>query len=35
MGKKVFSDWLEFLIAMAAQSGVEPVFKDRKEVATC
>ena len=27
MGKKVFSDWLEFLIAMAAQSGVEPVFK--------
>ena len=27
MGKKVFSDWLEFLIAMAAQSGVEPVFQ--------
>lgn len=27
MGKRVFSDWLEFLIAMAAQSGVEPVFK--------
>lgn len=26
MGKKVFSDWLEFLIAMAAQSGVEPVY---------
>ena len=27
MGKRVFSEWLEFLIAMAAQSGVEPVFK--------
>lgn len=27
MGKRVFSDWLEFLIAMAAQSGVEPVFQ--------
>ena len=27
MGKKVFSDWLEFLIAMAAQSGVTPVYK--------
>ena len=27
MGKKVFSDWLEFLVAMAAQSGVEPVYK--------
>lgn len=27
MGKKVFSEWLEFLIAMAAQSGVEPVFQ--------
>ena len=33
MGKKVFSDWLEFLIAMAAQSGVEPVFKGWKKVA--
>ena len=31
MGKKVFSDWLEFLIAMAAQSGVEPVFKGWKQ----
>lgn len=27
MGKRVFSEWLEFLIAMAAQSDVEPVFK--------
>ena len=31
MGKRVFSDWLEFLIAMAAQSGVEPVFKGWKQ----
>lgn len=27
MGKKVFSEWLEFLAAMAAQSGVTPVYK--------
>jgi hypothetical protein len=27
MGKKVFSTWMEFLIAMAAQAGVEPVYK--------
>jgi hypothetical protein len=27
MGKKVFSDWMEFLIAMAVQSGVEPIYK--------
>lgn len=27
MGKKVFSDWMEFLVAMAAQSGVTPVYK--------
>ena len=27
MGKRVFSDWMEFLVAMAAQSGVEPVYK--------
>lgn len=26
MGKKVFSSWMEFLVAMAAQSGVEPVY---------
>lgn len=27
MGKKVFSTWMEFLVSMAAQSGVEPVYK--------
>jgi hypothetical protein len=27
MGKRVFSEWMEYLIAMAAQSGVEPVYK--------
>lgn len=27
MGKKVFSSWMEFLVAIAAQSGVEPVYK--------
>lgn len=27
MVKKVFSDWMEFLAAMAAQSGVEPIYK--------
>jgi len=26
MGKKAFSEWMEFLVAMAAQSGVEPVY---------
>lgn len=26
MGKRVFSDWMEFLVAMAAQSEVEPVY---------
>ena len=30
MGKKVFSDWMEFLVAMAAQSGVEPVYKSAR-----
>lgn len=28
MGKKVFSTWMEFLVAMAAQCGVEPIYKD-------
>jgi NinB protein len=28
MWGSVFSDWMEFLIAMAAQCGVEPVYKD-------
>lgn len=27
MGKRVFSEWMEFLVAMAAQSGVEPIYK--------
>jgi hypothetical protein len=26
MGKRVFSDWMEFLVAMAAQSEVTPVY---------
>jgi len=29
MGKRVFSEWMEFLVAMAAQSGVEPVYKSQ------
>lgn len=33
MGKKVFSDWMEFLIAMAAQSGVEPIYKSPPRMA--
>ena len=34
MGKRVFSEWMEYLVAMAAQSGVEPVYKSpAKEVA--
>ena len=27
MGKAVFSTWMEYLVAMAAQCGVEPVYK--------
>nr|WP_315471743.1 recombination protein NinB [uncultured Rhodoferax sp.] len=27
MGKGAFSTWMEFLVAMAAQSGVQPVYK--------
>ena len=26
MGKRVFSDWMEYLVAMAAQSDVEPIY---------
>lgn len=33
MGKKVFSDWMEFLVAMAAQSGVEPIYKSERRMA--
>ena len=32
MGKSVFSEWMEFLVAMAAQSGVEPIYKSEKRV---
>lgn len=32
MGKKTFSDWMEFLVAMAAQSGVEPVYKSAQRM---
>jgi NinB protein len=33
MGKKVFSDWMEFLVAMAAQNGVEPIYKSPPRMA--
>jgi predicted HicB family RNase H-like nuclease len=33
MGKRTFSDWMEFLVAMAAQSGVEPVYKSAQRMA--
>ena len=33
MGKKTFSDWMEFLVAMAAQSGVEPIYKSAQRMA--
>ena len=33
MGKQVFSDWMEFLVAMAAQSGVEPIYKSPQRMA--
>lgn len=33
MGKKVFSTWMEFLVAMAAQSGVEPIYKSAPRMA--
>jgi len=32
MEKPVFSTWMEFLIAMAAQSGVEPVYKSPRRM---
>lgn len=34
MGKRVFSDWMEFLVAMAAQSSVEPIYKSERRVKT-
>jgi len=33
MGKRTFSDWMEFLVAMATQSGVEPVYKSPHRMA--
>lgn len=33
MGKRVFSEWMEYLVAMAAQSGVEPIYKTPQQVA--
>ena len=33
MGKKAFGTWMEFLVAMAAQSGVEPVYKSERRAA--
>jgi hypothetical protein len=27
MGKKVFSTWMEFLVSIAAQAGIEPIYK--------
>jgi hypothetical protein len=33
MGKRTFSDWMEFLVAMAAQSGVEPIYKSAPRMA--
>jgi hypothetical protein len=33
MGKKTFSTWMEFLVAMAAQFGVEPVYKSERRAA--
>ena len=34
MVKRVFCDWMEYLVAIAAQSGVEPVYKSpRREAA--
>lgn len=33
MGKKVFSTWMEFLVAMAAQCGVEPIYKSAPRLA--
>lgn len=31
MGKKVFGEWMEFLIAVTAQAGLEPVYKGGRE----
>lgn len=28
MGKRVFGEWMEYLVAMTAQAGLEPVYKN-------
>lgn len=33
MGKRAFGTWMEFLVAMAAQSGVEPIYKGERRAA--
>jgi len=33
MVKSVFSDWMEFLVAMAAQNDVEPIYKTERQTA--
>ena len=33
MAKSVFSDWMEFLVAMAAQNDVEPIYKSERRAA--
>ena len=33
MVKSVFSDWMEFLVAMAAQNDVEPIYKSERRAA--
>jgi len=33
MAKSVFSDWMEFLVAMAAQNDVEPIYKSERQAA--
>ena len=33
MGKRVFGDWMEFLVAIAAQSDVTPIYKTEQRLA--
>ena len=33
MVKSVFSNWMEFVVAMAAQNGVEPIYKTERQAA--
>ena len=34
MGKRVFSEWMEYLVAMAAQTGIEPIYKSPQRQAS-